>query len=219
MKSKASKSIFIKKSPLPNLTFRTQSKRLSLCLTATLPKCGARLLAAGLKFWRKSRIHLSRGSVLEKKEVKVKVKPENLTEVLGVFDENLTVLMKETDVSVFVDENEFVIKGEKKNVDIAENALKKLINIAAAGEKIDKLRVLYCVEMAKGNVEETEDISKAFSSVVAITEKGRRVKCKTLGQKKYADAINKSSVVFGVGPAGTGKTYLAVAMAAQAHEA
>lgn len=153
---------------------------------------------------------------MEKKEVKVKVKPENLTEVLGVFDENLTVLMKETDVSVFVDENEFVIKGEKKNVDIAENALKKLINIAAAGEKIDKLRVLYCVEMAKGNVEETEDISKAFSSVVAITEKGRRVKCKTLGQKKYADAINKSSVVFGVGPAGTGKTYLAVAMAAQA---
>lgn len=153
---------------------------------------------------------------MEKKEVKVRVKPENLTEVLGVFDENLTVLMKETDVSVFVDENEFVIKGEKKNVDIAENALKKLINIAAAGEKIDKLRVLYCVEIAKGNVEETEDISKAFSSVVAITEKGRRVKCKTLGQKKYADAINKSSVVFGVGPAGTGKTYLAVAMAAQA---
>ena len=76
---------------------------------------------------------------MEKKEVKVKVKPENLTEVLGVFDENLTVLMKETDVSVFVDENEFIIKGEKKNVDIAENALKKLINIAAAGEKIDKL--------------------------------------------------------------------------------
>ncbi len=155
---------------------------------------------------------------MEKKEVKVKVKPENLTEVLGVFDENLTVLMKETDVSVFVDENEFVIKGEKKNVDIAENALKKLINIAAAGEKIDKLRVLYCVEMAKGNVEETEDISKAFSSVVAITEKGRRVKCKTLGQKKYADAINKSSVVFGVGPAGTGKTYLAVAIAVNAYK-
>lgn len=153
---------------------------------------------------------------MEKKEVKIKVKPENLTEVLGVFDENLTLLMKETGVSVFVDENEFVIKGEKQNVDIAENALQKLINIAAIGEKIDKLRVLYCVELARGNVEETVDVKEAMGSVVAITEKGRRVKCKTIGQKKYVDAIKEKSVVFGVGPAGTGKTYLAVAMAAKA---
>lgn len=153
---------------------------------------------------------------MEKKEVKIKVKPENLTEILGVFDENLTLLMKETGVSVFVDENEFVIKGEKQKADIAEAALQKLINIAAIGEKIDKLRVLYCVELARGNVEETIDVKEAMGSVVAITEKGRRVKCKTIGQKKYVDAIKDKSVVFGVGPAGTGKTYLAVAMAAKA---
>lgn len=153
---------------------------------------------------------------MEKKEVKIKVKPENLTEVLGVFDENLNVLTKETEVNIFVDENEFVLKGEKNKVDIAKSALEKLINIASLGEGIDKLRVLYCVELAKGNVEETVDIREAVGSVVAITEKGRRVKCKTIGQKKYADAIKKSSVVFGVGPAGTGKTYLAVAIAAQA---
>lgn len=133
-----------------------------------------------------------------------------------MFDENLTLLMKETGVSVFVDENEFVIKGEKQKADIAEAALQKLINIAAIGEKIDKLRVLYCVELARGNVEETIDVKEAMGSVVAITEKGRRVKCKTIGQKKYVDAIKDKSVVFGVGPAGTGKTYLAVAMAAKA---
>ena len=79
---------------------------------------------------------------------------------------------------------------------------------------MDKSRIIYCIELAKeGNA---EGIEKVMSGVIAITHKGKQIKCKTVGQKKYVDAIKKNTVVFGVGPAGTGKTYLAVAMAVSA---
>ena len=97
---------------------------------------------------------------------------------------------------------------------LAETVINKLAGIIRSGEPIDKTRIIYCVELAKeGNA---EGIEKVMSGVIAITSRGKQIKCKTVGQKKYVDAIKKNTVVFGVGPAGTGKTYLAVAMAVSA---
>ena len=141
----------------------------------------------------------------------------SLSELLGVFDQNLNTIMEETKInSIYVNENEFFINGEKENVLLAEKVLNKLIEIIQLGEKIDKSRIVYLVELAKnGNL---GDIEKVVSGVVAVTSKGKQIKCKTFGQKKYVDAINKNTFVFGVGPAGTGKTYLAVALAVTAYK-
>jgi phosphate starvation-inducible PhoH-like protein len=86
--------------------------------------------------------------------------------------------------------------------------------LADNGEKVDKGRIMYCIELAKEG--KASDITKLSSGTVAITYRGKPIKCKTVGQKNYVDAIKKSDVVFGVGPAGTGKTYLAVCLAVQA---
>ncbi|MBO4323328.1 MAG: PhoH family protein [Clostridia bacterium] len=138
----------------------------------------------------------------------------NLTELLGVYDENLNIITRETGAKAFVEGTKIKLTGEEGQVTLAETVLCKLLSIIKAKEPLDKSRIIYCVELAKeGNA---EGIEKVMSGVVAITSKGKQIKCKTVGQKKYVDAIKRNTVVFGVGPAGTGKTYLAVAMAVSA---
>ena len=139
-----------------------------------------------------------------------------LAMLLGAFDENLDVIAKETQVEATVFGNEIKISGDKEKAELCIAVLNKLLSIIRSKETIDKSRIIYCVELAKeGN---TEDIEKIMSGVIAITARGRQIKYKTLGQKKYIDAIKKNSVVFAIGPAGTGKTYLAVAMAVSAYK-
>ena len=139
---------------------------------------------------------------------------KNVSALLGAFDENLNVIIRETGVSAFVDGTKIKISGEEADVALAKTVIEKLAAIVKAGEPIDKSRIIYCVELAKeGNA---EGIEKVMSGVIAITSHGKQIKCKTVGQKKYVDAIKKNPIVFGVGPAGTGKTYLAVALAVSA---
>ena len=139
---------------------------------------------------------------------------KDLSALLGVLDENLNVIARETGVTTYVEGTKIKLVGSEENVRLAETVVTKLGDIVKAGESIDKTRIIYCVELAKeGNA---EGIEKVMSGVIAITSRGRQIKCKTVGQKKYVDAIKKNTVVFGVGPAGTGKTYLAVAMAVSA---
>ena len=139
---------------------------------------------------------------------------KDLSALLGAFDENLNIIIRETGVSAFVEGTCVKLSGDEASVSLAETVITKLAAIVKAGEPIDKSRIIYCVELAKeGNA---EGIEKVMSGVVAITSRGKQIKCKTVGQKKYVDAIKKNSVVFGVGPAGTGKTYLAVALAVSA---
>ena len=139
---------------------------------------------------------------------------ENLSKLLGVFDENLNVIARETGVFAYVEGTGIRISGDESAVTLAETVINKLASIIKSGEPLDKSRIIYCIELAKeGNA---EGIEKVMSGVIAITHKGKQIKCKTVGQKKYVDAIRKNTVVFGVGPAGTGKTYLAVAMAVSA---
>lgn len=147
-----------------------------------------------------------------KKTAEIKIDSiDVLTKLLGVFDENLKIVSEQTETMIFSESDKLKISGEEQNVKICVNVLDKLIKIIKKGESIDSSVVLYCIELARqnGNVE----VENVLSGVITITPKGKQIKYKTLGQKNYVDAIKKNEVVFGVGPAGTGKTYLAVAMA------
>lgn len=139
---------------------------------------------------------------------------DNLAKVLGVFDENLNIIARETGVSADVNGTRIELSGDGERVLLAKTVLERLVAIVKSGETLDRSRIIYCVELAKeGNA---SGIEKIMSGVVAITSRGKQIKCKTVGQKTYVDAIKKNAVVFGVGPAGTGKTYLAVATAVSA---
>ncbi len=139
---------------------------------------------------------------------------DKLAKLLGAFDENLNFLARELDVVAYVDGMQIRIEGELSAVSLAAKVVRELVKLAESGEEIDKGRMAYCVELAKEG--KTEEISSLTGGVVAITARGKQIKCKTVGQKTYVDAIKKDTVVFGVGPAGTGKTYLAVCMAVAA---
>jgi len=140
----------------------------------------------------------------------------NLQRMLGTFDENLNILMQELDVTVRVDGVTIVISGAEDKAEKAASVAENLLHLAKSGESIDKGRTQYCVELAKEG--KADDIKKLSSGTVAITSRGKPVKCKTVGQRKYVEEIKKNSVVFGIGPAGTGKTYLAVCLAVQAYK-
>ncbi len=137
--------------------------------------------------------------------------PDSFISLFGLNDENIDLIKKELNVSIFAHGGEITLTGEEENVRIARLTLEKLLEIVARGDAIDGARIRYAIDLAsEGNADRIGEIMR---DVIAITYKGRQVKCKTLGQKKYVDAIKKNTCVFGIGPAGTGKTYLAVAMA------
>lgn len=139
---------------------------------------------------------------------------ERLLSLLGNFDENLNAIIAETGAEAYANGETIVISGEEAAVELTVTVINKLLEIIDAGEKIDKSRIIYCVELARDG--QADDIGKITSGVIAVTSRGKPIKCKTFGQKVYIDEIKKNTVVFGVGPAGTGKTYLAVAMAVSA---
>jgi len=141
---------------------------------------------------------------------------ERLQKLLGTYDENLNILARELSVVANVNGLAVSLEGEEENVDTGIKVLTSLLSIINAGERIDKTRIIYCIELAREG--RSEDIGSIMSGVIAITSRGKQIKCKTVGQKKYIDSIKKNTVVFGVGPAGTGKTYLAVCMAVTAYK-
>ena len=138
----------------------------------------------------------------------------DLAGLFGDFDGNLKLLEKGLDVSVTLRDNQIKISGDEENVDKAGEVINLLIRILANGEEIDEQKILYAITMVQENG--GGDLRLLGDDCVAINNKGCPIKTKTLGQKKYIEAINKNTVVFGIGPAGTGKTYLAVAKAVTA---
>ncbi len=139
---------------------------------------------------------------------------DKLQRMLGTFDENLNEIMDEFGVVARVDGLDVVIEGTKINAELAASVIESLLALAETSETVDRGRVNYCIELARDG--RAGDITKLSSDTVAITYRGKPVKCKTVGQKHYVDAIRKNPVTFGIGPAGTGKTYLAVCLAVQA---
>ncbi len=139
---------------------------------------------------------------------------DKLQKLLGTFDENINTIARELGVTAHVDGTAVSFEGDA--ADVAAAVAESLLKVIEAGEVIDRSRLLYCIELAReGNASEIEGVMKG---VVAITAKGKPVKCKTVGQKKYVEAVKSHTVTFGVGPAGTGKTYLAVCLAVAAYK-
>ncbi len=141
----------------------------------------------------------------------MQIKNECISEVFGKFDENIKKLEKEFSVSIVNRDDNIVISGNEKDVKAACKVLSAIISLADNGEIIDEQKINYYIsELREKTVEEIQEINNDF---VCMTISGRPVKPKTLGQKDYVDKIKNNTIVFGVGPAGTGKTYLAMAMA------
>ena len=134
--------------------------------------------------------------------------------MLGVFDENLQIISRELFLTTRVEGTKIVLEGEEENVLIGSEVVASLTDIVSAGEFIDKGSLMYCIELAREG--KAKEIAGVMQGVVLVTSYGKQIRCKTVGQKNYVAAIKKNTIIFGVGPAGTGKTYLAVCQAVNA---
>ena len=139
---------------------------------------------------------------------------EDLISVFGSFDENIHRIEDALSVSIVNRGTELKVTGDEEAADKAVRTLEGLITLAARGEAIDEQRVRYLITLVKeGN---DDQVSRIAKDVVCISAKGKPIKAKTVGQQNYMKAIQKNTITIGVGPAGTGKTYLAVAAAVAA---
>lgn len=136
--------------------------------------------------------------------------------MLGVFDENLNTVARELALVYRVEGTDIVLEGEEPSVTVGKEVIGSLLSIVESGEQIDKSSLLYCIELAREG--RAGDIDGIMKDVIAVTSRGKPVKCKTVGQKEYVAAVKKNTITFGVGPAGTGKTYLAVCLAVAAYK-
>ena len=137
--------------------------------------------------------------------------------VFGSCDENIRLLEQEFGVTAVCRGSEIKLTGEDEGVEGAARAVDAMLTLIANKTPLEEQTVRYCISLARSG--EDGKISELTGDFIAITTKGRPVRPKTLGQKRYLEAIGKNSITFGVGPAGTGKTYLAVAMAVKAFKA
>ena len=142
---------------------------------------------------------------------------EDVINVFGSFDQNLRIIEQEYNVAVLNRDNELRISGDPEAVMYAEKAINGLLALAAKGEQIDSQNVRYIIKLvSQGREEKIPDLAR---DVICVTAKGKPIKAKTIGQKEYVNAIMDNTITLGVGPAGTGKTYLAVAAAVAAFRA
>ena len=139
---------------------------------------------------------------------------EDLISVFGSFDENIKRIEDTFGISIVNRGTELKVSGNEEMVDKAVRTLEGLFSLAAKGESIDEQRVRYIITLVKDD--QDEFVTKIAEDVVCITAKGKPIKAKTVGQQNYMKAITQNTITLGVGPAGTGKTYLAVAAAVAA---
>ena len=137
-----------------------------------------------------------------------------LSIVFGKLDENIDLIEKELDVSIKSKNDKVLICGEEEKVEDATLLLKNLIETARKQDSLSLSDVRYSISLIKNN--EKRPVSELLKDTVVYTSMGKPIRAKTLGQKRYIDAINNNDIVFGIGPAGTGKTYLAMAAAVRA---
>ena len=144
-------------------------------------------------------------------EKKLQIDNENMIAIFGQYDSNIKKIEQVCGVQIVNRGDDIKIIGEENEVIYAENILHSLEVLAKKGEEITEQNILYLLQAKEeGNLKEIE---KVYNDFICMTMNGRPVRPKTLGQKKYIDLIKKNTIIFGVGPAGTGKTYLAMAMA------
>ena len=137
--------------------------------------------------------------------------------LFGNYDQNINMIQREYNVVILSRGGDIKITGDEENVYAASKAVEALIALANKGENINEQNIRYVFSLVKEGAQ--EEIRNLSDDGICVTMNGRIVKPKTLGQKKYVDAMRQKTIVLGVGPAGTGKTYLAVAMAVKAFRA
>ena len=139
---------------------------------------------------------------------------EQIINVFGSFDENIKKIEQTFGVKITNRATELKVTGDEEAADKGARAIEGLLTLAAKGETIDEQKVRYLIDLvSSGNDDKIQEMAK---DVVCITAKGKPIKAKTIGQQRYMKAIAKNTITIGVGPAGTGKTYLAVAAAVAA---
>lgn len=145
-------------------------------------------------------------------EKRIEITGEDFTKILfGNFDENIKMIEGELDVNIISRDGEIRIIGPENNITIAEKLINKLIDIIEKEGKLTKQTIRYSINLVSQG--EEEKIKDLLNDIICVTASGKTLKPKTLGQRRYVNAIKNNDIVFGIGPAGTGKTYLAVAMA------
>ena len=142
------------------------------------------------------------------------IAPEKQSIIFGNFDSNTRIIESEFSVVIISKTDGIKISGDEKNVNMASDVMENLLKLIERNEELTEQNVRYVISMVRGgSVEELKDFS---GDCICITSKGKPVKAKTYGQKNYIEAIKENTVTLGIGPAGTGKTFLAVAMAVTA---
>jgi phosphate starvation-inducible PhoH-like protein len=137
-----------------------------------------------------------------------------MMELFGNFDENVKMIEDSLKVDIIARGNEVKIKGGEERVKLAERLINNLIGMLQKGEQLDAQSISYAIGLVvAGHEEKIKDLG---SEVICLTHRGKQIRSKTLGQKNYIEAMKKCDIVFSIGPAGTGKTYLAIAMAVSA---
>lgn len=137
-----------------------------------------------------------------------------MMELFGNFDENVKMIEDSLKVDIIARGNEVKIKGDEERVKLAERLINNLIGMLQKGEQLDAQSISYAIGLVMAGHE--EKIKDLGSEVICLTHRGKQIRSKTLGQKNYIEAMKKCDIVFSIGPAGTGKTYLAIAMAVSA---
>lgn len=134
--------------------------------------------------------------------------------LFGLNDQNISVIEQECSVHIALRGNHLVIQGDPDRLAFAEKTVQILFDMIQHNETVDRLRIRYVISMIRdGNADRIEE---SLKKVIAITHRGKQITCKTLGQQKYIETIRKNTLTFAIGPAGTGKTYLAMALSVMA---
>ena len=139
---------------------------------------------------------------------------DEVIDIFGSFDQNMGIVEKELSVSVVNRGEELRVIGEVDDVRVAVKAIETLLALKSRGEAPNAQNVRYVIDMVRDGRE--NELTEVARDVVCVSAKGKPIKAKTVGQQRYVDSIMKNTVTVGVGPAGTGKTYLAVAAAVSA---
>lgn len=140
------------------------------------------------------------------------IEAEHACNIFGQYDSHMKTIEKELDVDIFSQNGDLVVRGRESAVNNAKKVIETLQELSKRGNEILEQNVNYALDMAESS-EDTDELLSMDKEVICHTVSGKPVKPKTMGQKRYVDAIKDNMIVFGMGPAGTGKTYLAMAMA------
>ncbi len=134
--------------------------------------------------------------------------------LFGLNDQNIALVEQECGVHLSFHENNLIIQGNEQQIALAREVISLLLQMIERHENVDRIRIRYTISMVReGKADQIED---NLRGIIAVTHRGKQIVCKTIGQRQYVDAIRRNELTFAVGPAGTGKTYLAMALAVMA---